>query len=218
MACSTIFSGFNQPVKNLALLIIINNIKDGIYRADIETIRSHIAAGDKEKADQLKKQLPAFTPSATFKDGRKADLLDRYSGYVHLDFDKLTPEQMDNAFLMISQSPYTFACFRSPSGKGLKVFVEVNTGAEYHDTVYKQVQLYYEKELNILCDPKCKDITRLCFVSDDPDLYKNIHNKKFVVTIAESEITPLPLTKFEDIKKPQLPLNKVTTSFQTIFE
>ena len=139
MACSTIFSGFNQTVENRALLLIIKDIKEGKYRADIESIRSLIASGDTEKADQLKRQLPAFTPSATFKGGRKADLLDQYSGYVHLDFDKLTPEQLNNAFQAITQIPFTFACFRSPSGKGLKVFVEVNTGAEHHDFAYKQV-------------------------------------------------------------------------------
>lgn len=181
MACSTIFSGFNQTVENRALLLIIKDIKEGKYRADIEPIRSLIASGNTEKADQLKRQLPAFTPSATFKGGRKADLLDQYSGYVHLDFDKLTPEQLDNAFQEITQIPFTFACFRSPSGKGLKVFVEVNTGSEQHDIAYKQVQAYYEKALGIPCDTKCKDITRLCFVSDDPDTYKNIHSQKFMV-------------------------------------
>jgi hypothetical protein len=181
MACSTIFSGFNQTVENKALLLIIKDIKEGKYRADIEPIRSLIASGDTEKVDQLKRQLPAFTPSATFKGGRKADLIDQYSGFVHLDFDKLTPEQLSNAFQAITQTPFTFACFRSPSGKGLKVFVEVNTGAEHHDIAYKQVQTYYEKALGIPCDTKCKDITRLCFVSDDPDTYKNIHSQKFEV-------------------------------------
>jgi len=187
MACSTIFSGFNQTVENKALLLIIKDIKEGKYRADIEHIRSLIASGDTEKADQLKRQLPAFTPSATFKGGRKADLLDQYSGFVHLDFDKLTPEQLNNAFQAITQIPFTFACFRSPSGKGLKVFVEVSTGAEQHDIAYKQVQTYYEKALSIPCDTKCKDITRLCFVSDDPDTYKNIHSQKFEVQTVFNE-------------------------------
>ncbi|MDX9928404.1 MAG: DUF3987 domain-containing protein [Bacteroidales bacterium] len=187
MACSTIFSGFNQTVENRALLLIIKDIKEGKYRADIEPIRSLIASGDTEKADQLKRQLPAFTPSATFKGGRKADLLNQYSGYVHLDFDKLTSDQLNTAFQAITQIPFTFACFRSPSGKGLKVFVEVNTGSEHHDFAYKQVQAYYEKALGIPCDPKCKDITRLCFVSDDPDTYKNIHNQKFEVQTVFNE-------------------------------
>ena len=179
--CTTVFSGFNKPVEHKALIIIINSIINGKYRADIENIRSAIAEGNKEKADRLKKQLPAFTPSATFNDGRKLDLLDQYNSYIHLDFDKLTPVQLSNAFLKISEIPFTFACFRSPSGNGLKVFVKVDSNALNHSIAYSQVQAYYEKELNILCDPKCKDITRLCFVSDDPEAYKNIKNKIFNV-------------------------------------
>ena len=56
MACSTIFSGFNQPVENKALLIIIKDIKEGRYKADIENIRALILSGDIDKADKLKKQ------------------------------------------------------------------------------------------------------------------------------------------------------------------
>ncbi|MEI6122712.1 MAG: DUF3987 domain-containing protein [Bacteroidota bacterium] len=185
MEFSTIFSGFNKPVGNESLIFIIKDIREGKYRADIESIRSSIASGNTEKADQLKKQLPAFTPSATFIGGRKSELLDQYSGFVHLDFDKLTPEQLNNTFLAISKIPYTFACFRSPSGNGLKVFVEVTTGEQEHETAYKQVQNYYEKALGILCDPKCKDITRLCFFSFDPDTYKNNKNRKFEVQIKQ---------------------------------
>ena len=44
----------------------------------------------------------------------------------------------------------------------------------------------YEKMLGIDSDPKCKDITRLCFISDDPETYKNIHNQIFEVTIPEA--------------------------------
>lgn len=193
MATETIFTGFNQPVENRSLILILNDIKIGKYRADIERIRSCIASGDTEKANQLKKQLPAFTPSGTYEGGRKAHLLKQYSGFVHLDFDKLTPEQLSDAFLKIKQIPYTFGCFRSPSDKGLKVFIEVNTTAVHHDIAYHQVQEYYEKALGILCDPKCKDITRLCFMSDDPDAYKNLNNEKFIVQLSEAA-TPVSVS------------------------
>ncbi len=177
----TIFSGFNQPVENKPLSVIINDILQGKYRTEIEHLRSLIASDETAKAEQYKKQLPAFTPSATFKGGRKADLLDHYSGFVHLDFDKLTPLQLETAFKAISQIPYTFACFRSPSGNGIKVFIQISTGTEQHSTVYKQVQEYYEQKLNIISDAKCKDITRLCFISYDSDTFVNTQNTKFDV-------------------------------------
>jgi hypothetical protein len=203
MATATIFTGFNQPVENRSLILILNDIKIGKYRADIERIRSCIVSGDTEKADHLKKQLPAFTPSGTYEGGRKAHLLKQYSGFVHLDFDKLTPDQLNDAFLKIKQIPYTFGCFRSPSDKGLKVFIEVNTSAVHHDIAYHQVQEYYEKALGILCDPKCKDITRLCFVSDDPDAYKNLNNEKFIVQLSEAAI---PVSVLPTTSQPASPI------------
>jgi hypothetical protein len=181
MASGTIFKGFNQPVENKALLIIIKDIKEGKYKTEVEQIRSLILEWNTEKADKLKKQLPAFTPSGTYEGGRKANLLTMYSGFVHLDLDKLKPDQLEDVFQKIIQIPYTYACFRSPSGNGLKVLIEVTSTAEHHDKAYKQVQTYYETELALQCDPKCKDITRLCFVSYDPDAYLNFRCQKFKV-------------------------------------
>jgi hypothetical protein len=219
MTCSTIFSGFNKPIENKELLLILKDIQDSKYRVDVNFIRYHLASNEPAKADRLKRQLPAFTPSATFKNGRKADLLDQYSGFVHLDFDKLTTNDLLNAFATITQIPFSYACFRSPSGKGLKVFVEVNSGPDEHEYAYKKVQSYYEKALGILCDPKCKDITRLCFVSDDPDAFINSENEIFDVSFSPD---PAMVETIETI--PQIPpppkIIKVpeSKSFQTLFE
>ncbi|MEI8049185.1 MAG: DUF3987 domain-containing protein [Bacteroidota bacterium] len=198
MATSTIFTGFNQAVENRSLILIMNDIKNGKYRTDIEHIRSCIASCETEKADQLKKKLPAFTPSGTYEGGRKSNLLKKYSGFVHLDFDKLSPEQLLEIKTGVAQIPYTFGCFRSPSGNGLKVLVEVNTTELHHDLAYRQVQLFYENILGILSDPKCKDITRLCFVSYDPELYKNLGNEQFLVQLPETAME-------ESIPKPSPP-------------
>lgn len=181
MAACTIFKNFATPVENVSLIILSNRIASGKYKEQVEEIRALIAQGKTEQAQAKKQQLPAFTPSATFTEKRLLPNMERYSGFVHLDFDKLTPEQILAAFQIIAAIPYTFLCFISPSGNGLKVFIEVNTGAEHHDTAYQQVMQYYENATGLKADVKCKDITRLCFVSHDPQLYKNIYNEKFPV-------------------------------------
>ncbi|MBK8298833.1 MAG: hypothetical protein IPK91_16485 [Saprospiraceae bacterium] len=95
----------------------------------------------------------------------------------HLDFDKLTPEQLQTAFAIISKISYTALCFISPSGNGLKVFVEVSTELEYHDIAYLQVQKYYEDATGLKADPSCKDVTRLCFMEPRPKRIQN-HPKR----------------------------------------
>ena len=181
MAACTIFRNFTIPVENISLIILSNRIASDKYKEQVEEIRDLIAQGKTEEAQEKKQQLPAFTPSATFNEKRLLPNMEQYSGFVHLDFDKLTSEELAAAFQIIAAIPYTFLCFISPSGNGLKVFIEVNTGAEYHDTAYQQVMRYYENATDLKADEKCKDITRLCFVSYDPQLYKNIYNEKFPV-------------------------------------
>ena len=195
MATSTIFKSFSIPIESKSLIIISNDIASDKYKSDVEQIRQLISLGRVEEAQARKQQLLAFTPSATFKDKRLLSHIDRYSNFVHLDFDKLSPEQLNKAFQVIAQIPYTFLCFRSPSGNGLKVFVEVTTEQEHHDIAYLQVKKYYEAATGLKADDKCKDITRLCFMSHDPALYKNISNQKFPVDL--NQVQPVVETTRE---------------------
>lgn len=205
MATSTIFKGFTTPVANKSLLLIAKDIASNTYKAEIEAIHALVAAGKAEEAQAKKQQLLAFTPSATFKEKRLLIHLDQYSGFVHLDFDKLTPQQLGTAFQIIAQITYTFFCFRSPSGNGLKVFVEVNTGAEQHETAYAQVMNHYQTATGLKADVKCKDITRLCFMGYDPQLYKNIANQVFQVQYQQpvKAQEPTKVVQVQPVSAPQ---------------
>lgn len=188
MSACTIFKNFAVPVEDKSLLIISNWIASDKYKSEVEEIRSLVEQGKLEEASNKKKRLLAFTPSGLFKEKRLLTHLERYTGFLHLDFDKLTPEQLKQAFQIISGIPYTFMCFISPSGNGLKVFIEVDSGMEHHEIAYQQVQKYYEEATGLKSDPSCKDITRLCFMSYDPNLYKNLNYQKFEVALPQSEI------------------------------
>jgi Protein of unknown function (DUF3987)/VirE N-terminal domain len=185
MASSTIFKNFTIPVEKKSLLLIGKDIISDKYKTEVEEIRNLIAQGNKAEADNKKKQLFAFTPSAVFSEKRQMPFLEMYSGFVHLDFDKLTPEQLQTAFAIICKISYTSLCFISPSGNGLKVFVEVSTGLEHHDIAYLQVQKHYEDATGLKADPSCKDVTRLCFMSHDPNAYRTIQNEKFIVALPQ---------------------------------
>ncbi len=214
MAASTIFKNFATPVENVSLIILSNWIASGKYKAQVEEIRDLIAQGKTEEAQAKKQQLPAFTPSATFTEKRLLPNMENYSGFVHLDFDKLTPEQLNAAFQIIAAIPYTFICFISPSGNGLKVFIEVNTGAEHHDTAYQQVMEYYQNATGLKADVKCKDITRLCFVSHDPQLYKNIYNEKFRVKDIPVQPKPVPVVTMQETREESTAPDEYLLTFQ----
>lgn len=56
--------------------------------------RDALAAGDKERAEKIKKSLPAFTVSATYEGARRAENIMQYNGIVVLDIDKLDADEV----------------------------------------------------------------------------------------------------------------------------
>ncbi|MBK7633934.1 MAG: hypothetical protein IPJ13_06300 [Saprospiraceae bacterium] len=82
-----------------------------------------------------------------FSTRRKAENLEMYSSYIHLDYDKLSSTELLSIKEIVSACPFTVLAFVSPSGDGLKVFIEVNSGSEQHALAYQQVKDYYNNLL-----------------------------------------------------------------------
>ncbi|MFH0895696.1 MAG: VapE domain-containing protein [Bacteroidota bacterium] len=177
----TIFKNFTQVISNLDISEILQQIKNGNYKQQIINLQKLVNASKIEEYNKQKKSLPAFTPSGTFIDGRKMEFLKSYSGLIILDFDKLTENHLSLLSEKVLKNPFTFAFFKSPSGNGCKVLVKVSSTLENHLLAFNQVRLYYENTVALHVDPSGKDVTRLCFLSYDPDLYFNPEAKTFQV-------------------------------------
>ena len=186
----SVFKNFNQIVENIDLLTILENIRSGKYLAIVLPLRELISLDKIVEYNEKKKSLPAFTPSGLFENGRKLEFLKEYSGCLVLDLDKLTYDQLYEAKEKIIKIPYTYSCFISPSGQGLKILVKVISRPVFHKQVFEQVKDYYEQQLGLPVDPSGKDVTRLCFVSWDKDLYLNDTSAVFKtqVIMMEDEI------------------------------
>lgn len=193
MASATIFKNFNQKVENLSLIAISKRIENGTYKSEIENIRTLVDLGKSDEASEAKKQLLGFTPSGTFDNGRNAKAITTYNQHIVLDFDKIGKDKVAEKRQKAAAIPHTFCAFISPSGNGLKILVLVSSGLESHNVAIKQVSDYYAKELNIEIDSSGKDVSRLCFMSYDPDLYKNINPTPFPVNI--ELLIEIPLKK-----------------------
>src|SRR5690606_39195613 len=76
---------------------------------------------------------------------------------------------------------YSFAVFISPSGTGLKILVKVDTDKDMHDVAFEQVKNHYESLLGVDIDQSGKDVSRLCFISYDPELYYNPESNEFKI-------------------------------------
>lgn len=178
----SIFQNFNEITENKEIVEVISDIKTGKYKNVITYLRKSLADNKMEAYERAKKSLPAFTPSACFKGGRKQEFITAYTQIVVLDIDKISPEQLAQSKKLLSQNEYAFAMFTSPSGNGLKILVKVNSEQENHKEAFLKLQKYFEDLLNLPIDKSGKDITRLCFVSYDTDLFLNENASIFPVT------------------------------------
>lgn len=166
-----------NEIKNVTVNQALECIKNGFWEKKIAPIRKAILEGQQVKADELKKTLPAFTISATFKERRKKENIDSYSGLIHLDYDKV--ENIEILKDIIIKIPYTYSAFISPSGNGLKVIVNTDAVFETHTDTFNALRTYYDDIVGIESDKSVKDVTRLCFVSYDSNLYINESSEIF---------------------------------------
>lgn len=194
----SIYKNFNTKLQNRNITEIFNEVKNSKYESEVKSIRYALHKGDQKKADQIKNNLIGFTASGTFGESRRKTNLDSYSQVVCLDFDHIPLNEINNLSELINKCIYTFASFVSPSGEGLKVFIKVNTNAELHTTAYNKVAVYYKRLSGYDFDSKCKDITRLCFVSCDSELYLN--DNAAVFQVKEDELKE-NVNKKGDIKQ-----------------
>lgn len=150
---------------------VLEQIKTGLWKNKIDEIQYHIKNGNKSKAGYIKNGLPAFTISATFKGGRKKENFDTYTNLLHLDYDHI--DNVKELKAKVIDIPYTYAAFISPSGNGLKVFVKSDNTFSTHEYAFNALGSHYDEIVGVDSDRNVKDITRLCYVSYDPDLYLN---------------------------------------------
>ena len=149
---------------------LVKGLKEDKMKTFIEPIRKLIANDERDKANLLKAKLPAIIPAGIFKGERTKTGIQSYSHIICLDLDKLEPEMVAPIKEIIAKSDYTFLVFDSPSGRGLKIFVKVDSGMNYHKDAYNQVAKFYEQMTGRTFD-HTHDITRLMYMSYDPEVY-----------------------------------------------
>lgn len=150
---------------------VLQDIKSGKWQDLCLKIASE---KDKEKRQELKKKVPYFTPSGTF-DHRKSSGLTNHSGLIAIDFDEV--DDINYYFNLLEKDPYTYALFRSISGRGLCCIVKIDP--EKHLESFLGIQSYYWSIIKLPIDQACKDVCRARYISYDPDLFQNVSSKLF---------------------------------------
>jgi hypothetical protein len=142
--------------------LALNRIKNGNSKKLVEEIRNTL---DKEKAGELKKNLPCICFSGKFGSDRKDEQIVSHSKFLVLDFDNVY-ELRDKQTDIISHN-FVYACWVSPSGNGLKALVKIANGDKHRDHFEALEEIFPE------VDKSGKNPSRVCYESYDADIYIN---------------------------------------------
>ena len=153
----------------------------------------------KEIAD-LKLELPGFLASGTFSK-RDNNSLIKYSGVLCADLDSLG-DRLPGIKEALKTLPFIRAVALSPSGDGLKVFVNVINDPARHGDSFRAIQENMRDAFGIEIDEKCKDLARICFFTYDPDLWVRIDGNEI---LPPSEMLPRGKTIQEQPSQPSQP-------------
>jgi len=157
--------------------LIFGYIKSDRYKDKIESLRT---LEDKKERDKIKATLPSICWSGEFSQ-RGNDFCKMHSGYVCIDFDHV--DNLDVFKKRICKDQYTYICFVSPSGDGLKVIIKIPANIKTHADSCRAITDYYKEETL----DEFRDIARVCYISYDPDIYLNSDSKIFSKILEEKQ-------------------------------
>jgi len=105
------------------------------------------------------------------------------------------------------KDPHTYICFISPSDTGLKVLFKVAGNVESHLHYFLSIEQYILDKYGKKIDTSGKDVSRLCFLCADVNLYTNNICRVFdklieVKPIVEKSYTKNELVEFEASSTP----------------
>ena len=178
----------------LALLgAALAEIQSGKHKSAVADVRAeYIAHGKSDKYKKLKKLLPFFSFAGIFADKKSIsnETFLKSSGMFTVDIDGLYGDITEHK-QAICAIPEVIFCFVSPTGNGFKIGIRINPDTVKNDDdfkrVYYQIEAYFLKE-GFTIDDACKDVSRKCFASHDPEIYINYDAEVFVISDVAVEI------------------------------
>jgi hypothetical protein len=158
---------FDLTLEEVAQRLRIN------YKQEIE----HIRTLEKKDYDNEKKKLHAILFGGLAVNRTDNDI-NEPSGLMITDYDHLPESQYNRIWDKLKKDKHTVLMFKSPSGDGIKAVVSIPKSSK--DDYRKRFKAYseYISEPNFF-DVKNSNISRLCFISYDPDLYTNFEAEEF---------------------------------------
>jgi hypothetical protein len=170
---------WSPPLIEVSVQAVLNDIRGGKHARQIDHLRNLLSRGEEDQYSVDKKQLPGVTFSGTFSGTRRGQALKQYSALLVLDIDHINDDELTIAGQALRKDIHVLACWKSPSGNGLKGLVGLSFTKDHEDldvrikhrAAFVRVSKHFQDSYGISLDQSGSDVTRLCFLSSDPSLH-----------------------------------------------
>ncbi len=187
-----IFLDFYRIIAEMTEEEIVSAIGSPKYRNIVESIRRTFLEQGEKAANEEKKKLPSVTFSANYRGGRSNATLVKYLGYIVIDIDHLSKEELARILQTVRACSYTRIAFISPKGMGLKIIAHtqrpdgtlpdtIQEIEDFHNAAYNKVASFYSQLCQTEIDTSGQDVGRTCLLSYDPGIYFNRDATPFIV-------------------------------------
>lgn len=187
-----IFLDFYRIIAEMTEEEIVSAIGSPKYRNTVESVRRIFLEQGEKAANEEKKKLPSVTFSANYRGGRSNATLVKYLGYIVIDIDHLSKEELARILQTVRACSYTRIAFISPKGMGLKIIAHtqrpdgtlpdtIQEIEDFHNAAYNKVASFYSQLCQTEIDTSGQDVGRTCLLSYDPGIYFNRDATPFIV-------------------------------------
>ena len=187
-----IFLDFYRIIAEMTEEEIVSAIGSPKYRNTVESVRRIFLEQGEKAANEEKKKLPSVTFSANYRGGRSNATLVKYLGYIVIDIDHLSKEELARILQTVRACSYTRIAFISPKGLGLKIIAHtqrpdgtlpdtIQEIEDFHNAAYNKVASFYSQLCQTEIDTSGQDVGRTCLLSYDPGIYFNRDATPFIV-------------------------------------
>lgn len=169
--CSFYFSVFDEHAVDMTLEEFVKLLRGERWKVQVEEYQRLKASGRETEAKKLKRKLAALVIAGRC-DGSHAETnLKQWSGDAMLDVDKCNG-RVSEFLQVLKDTPWVKAAWRSVSYDGLKLVVRVEAeSVDEYRLAYALVAWHVAQLLSFPCDMSCKNPTRPCFASYDPEAF-----------------------------------------------
>lgn len=163
-------------------------------QAKIEYLRRLNKKSEEEAKAYKKSEIPSITVSGTFNRRRVVGDIKDKTGIIAIDIDKDNNPCLDieKTKKEVMKLPYVFLSGLSCRGEGVYCFIYYNK-ENYIGYVFNALEQIF-KNLGYVVDHKCRDITRLRFVSYDSNMLLKQEVEMFNETYIPPEREPYECT------------------------